>query len=180
MSLSFETMYLPWRIIMFKYFFLMVIMALANSCRTSGNNGTPVQNTSHDDGNYIENEHFSIVLPEKYFLNKIQGKDGVIYYFESKIGETIESHGEIFLGFHPGTIELYHDNDNKIETASVEIISQRTDLGIYFERNLYSTIAIIPIKNNNGFETYVRIIGIENTMEKLYKLINSFPTLAIK
>jgi hypothetical protein len=180
MSLSFEIMYLAWRIIMFKYFLLIVIMVFVNSCRTSGNNGTPVQNTSHNDENYIENEHFSIVLPENYFLNKIQGKDGVIYYFESKIGETIESHGEIFLGFHPGTIELYYDNDNKIETVSVELISQRTDLGIYFERNLYSTIAIIPIKNNNGLETYIRIIGKENTRGKLYKLINSFPSLAIK
>jgi hypothetical protein len=165
---------------MFKYFFLMAVIVFTNSCRTYGNSGTLVQNASFNGGNYIENERFSIVLPENYYLNKIQGADGVIYYFESKVGETIESHGEIFLGFFPETVELFYDNDNKIETMSVEILSQRIDLGIYFEKNLYSTIAIIPIKNDNGFETYVRIIGIETIMERLYELINSFSTLVIK
>jgi hypothetical protein len=165
---------------MFKYFLAMVMIMISNSCRTSGNNGTLVQDTSFNGGNHIENEYFSIDLPEKYSLNKIQGTDGVIYYIESKNDETVESHGEIFRGFHPGTIELYHDNNNKIETISVEILNQKIDLGIYFERNIYSTIAIISIKNDNGFETYVRIIGIENTIEELYELINSFSTLRIK
>jgi hypothetical protein len=75
---------------------------------------------------------------------------------------------------------LYHDNNNKIETVSLEIINQKTDMGIYFERNVYSTIAIIPIKNNNDFVTYVRIIGIENTIEKLHELINKLSMIKIK
>jgi hypothetical protein len=158
----------------------MAAIMFTNSCRTSGNNGTLVQNASFNGGNYIENEHFSIVLSENYYLNKIQGKDGIIYYFESKLDETIEKHGEIFLGFHPGTVELYYDNNNKIETRAVEILNQRIELGIYFEKNLYSTIAIIPIKNDNGFEAYVRIIGIENIKKKLYELINCFSTIVIK
>jgi hypothetical protein len=151
-----------------------------NSCRTSGNNGTLIQNTSLNSGNHIENEYFSIDLPGNYSLNKIQGTDGVIYYIESKTDETVKKHGEIFRGFHPGTVESYYDNNNKIETVFVEILNQIRDLGIYFERNVYSTISIIPIKNNDGFETYIRIIGFEDNKEKIYELIKSFSTLKIK
>jgi hypothetical protein len=157
----------------------MGIMIIAGSWGISGNKGLFAQDRPFDGENYIENEHFAITLPENYALNKIQGKDGVIYYIESQLDGTVEKHGEIFLGFHPGTVELFYGNDKKIQTVSIEILDQRRDLGIYLEKNVYATIAIFPIKNDNGLETYIRIIGMENTMEKLYDLINRFSTLII-
>jgi hypothetical protein len=157
------------------------VIITTNSCRTPGNNnGTPVQDASLSAGNHIENEHFSIDLPENYFFDKVQGKDGVIYHIESDVDGTAKSHGEIFCGFHPETVEQYHDDSSKIDAVSVEILGQKRDLGIYFEEEVYSTIDIISIKNDDGFETYVRIIGIEDTVEKLYELINKFSTLEIK
>jgi hypothetical protein len=81
----------------------------------------------------------------------------------------------------PGIIlKRCHDNASKIETISVEILNQKRDLGIYFEENVYSTIEIMPIKDNNGFGTYIRLIGIEDNREKLYALINNFSTVEIK
>jgi hypothetical protein len=165
---------------MSKYFFLIGILIIAGSCRTSENNKTLIQDPSFNNENYIEHDRLAINLPKNYSLNKIQGKDGAIYYIESQIDATAERHGEIFLGFHPGTVELFYDHDSKIETVSVEILDQKRDLGIYREKNAYATIAILPIKDNGGFETYTRIIGIENTMDKLYELINSFSTLTIQ
>jgi hypothetical protein len=157
----------------------MAVLVFATSCKTSGNNGTLVQNAPFNGGNYIENEYFSIVLPGNYYLNTNQGPDGAIYYIESKTEETVERHGEIFRGFHPGTAELYYAHDSKIETVFIEILNRTIELGIYFEKDLYSTIAIIPIKNNDGFETYLRIIGIEKTRGELQELINSFSTLTM-
>jgi hypothetical protein len=158
----------------------MLVIITANSCRTSESNSTYIQEASISAANHVENEHFSIDLPENYFLDKVQGKDGVIYYIESNVDGTIKGHGEIFRGFHHGTVKRYHDDSSKIETMSVEILGQKNDLGIYFEENVYSTIGIIPIKNNNSFGTYIRIIGKTDNVKELYELINYFSTIEIK
>jgi hypothetical protein len=154
---------------MCKYLLLAAVIIIANSCRTPGN--------SSGDVNRIETDHFSIDLPGKYSLDKVQGKDGVIYHIESSADGAVKKHGEIFLGFHPGTVEQYYDDSSKTETRTVEILDGKRDLGIYFEKNEYSTIAILPLKNSDGFESYVRIIGIEESAEKLYGLMDSFSTL---
>jgi hypothetical protein len=152
----------------------MIFVTAIISCKTLDSNVPVDQNTSQNN----VNEDFSINLPENYFLKKNQGKDGVIYYFESTIDGIERQHGEIFLGFHPGEVENYYTN--KIETFSTNILEEEVDIGIYFEKETYSTIAIIPLDGKGMPGMFVRIIGIEPNKEELYKLINSFSTLTLK
>jgi hypothetical protein len=163
---------------MLKYYLLAFVLIITSSCKTLDTNLIFIQNTSSNVENHIENNDLSIYLPENYFLNKVQGKDGVIYYFESTLNGTVKQHEEIFFGFYPGNIEKYYNN--KIETISTNVLNQERNLGIYFEKNVYSTIIIVPLNNEIGHERYIRIIGIANTKEELYKLINVFSTLIIK
>jgi hypothetical protein len=152
----------------------MTFLTALISCKTLDGNAPVGQNASQNDAN----GDFSINLPENYFLNKNQGKDGVIYYFESNIDGIEKQHGEIFLGFHPGKVENYYTN--KVETFSTNIFEEEINIGIYFENETYSTIAIIPLDDKGMPGRYIRIIGIEPGKEELYKLINSFSTIKLK
>jgi hypothetical protein len=152
----------------------MIFATVIISCKTLDSNAPSSQNASPNN----VNEDFSIYLPKNYFLNKNQGIDGVIYYFESTIDGITRRHGEIFLGFHPGEVENYYTN--KIETFSTNILDEEVIIGIYFEKETYSTIAIIPLDGKGMPGMFVRIIGIEPRKEELYKLINCFSTLALK
>jgi hypothetical protein len=152
----------------------MIFLTALISCKTLDGNAPSGQSASQNN----ENEDFSIDLPENYFLEKNQGKDGVIYYFESNINGVERRHGEIFLGFHPGEAENYYAN--KVETFPANILGEEVDIGIYFENETYSAIAIIPLDGEGMPGRYIRIIGTEPGKEELYKLINSFSTIKLK
>jgi hypothetical protein len=152
----------------------MIFVTAVISCKTLNNNAALSQKESPNNAN----EDFSIYLPEDYSLTKNQGKDGVIYYFESNIDGVERRHGEIFLGFHPGEAENYFTN--RIETFSANILEEEIDMGIYFENGTYSTIVIIPLDSKGTPWMYARIIGTESDKEELYKLIGCFSTLKLK
>jgi hypothetical protein len=157
---------------MLKYGLIAAALALTGSCGTSKNN---------DSGsvNKVENEHFSIVLPAKYSLNKNQGKDGVIYYMVSGNGQDEMRYGEIFLGNFPGTAERFHDEKNIYGKHESKLFGKNRTWNIYYEQNMYCTAMIV---NNPGKKggLYVRILGKENSREELIKLVDACSTIRIK
>jgi hypothetical protein len=169
---------------MLKYYLFGILLLITISCKPQNKNYVIVQNIPQYHENHIENDWFSINLPEKYFIRKTQGIDGVIYYLESNIDGIERIHGEIFFGFFPGTVEDYYSK--KIETISAIILGQNIELEIFYEEaiyssgDVYSTIIIIPLLDRIEFQEYIRIIGAEDNKEDLYKLINSFSTLILK
>ena len=70
---------------MLKYYLFGILLLITVSCKLQNKNNGFVQNIPQYYENYIENDRFSINLPEKYFINKSQGIDSTFYYFESNI-----------------------------------------------------------------------------------------------
>jgi hypothetical protein len=118
--------------------------------------------------------YFSMLLPETYEVETIEGEDFIVFYIKSNE----VSIGGIYIGNHP-SIFISKDNKDYILNTEIEsrLMNKKSNWKVYFNGTDYFTEIIMKNTGNAGWNNLIHLWIIGKSIESIKQNILIYSTL---